>query len=113
MSEIKLRIDKLEEKDTSSKKSVAFKDKTFSNDDQNTDKDKGKEKTQFGPINDRGIISLYDRNKRNVPRHFEQTYNFNRKRNALHSEEYASSSTERNIFKARKQEQEKTLYGQE
>ena len=113
MSEIKLRIDKLEGKDTSGKKSVAFKDKTFSNDDQNTDKDKGKEKTQFGPINDRGIISLYDRNRRNVSRNFEQTYNFNRKRNALHSEEYASSSTERNIFKARKQEQEKTLYGQE
>jgi len=67
---------------------------------------KGKEReiqTQ-GPVNNRGLISTYDRSRRDVARKFDQQTNTQGKRVSYSSEDYVSTtSPERNIFKARKQ----------
>src|SRR5688572_15925809 len=67
------------------------------------DKNKGKEVNRnINPVNDRGIISSYNRNKRSVPRNFEQHPNNTGKRGPLNSETYASTSDNINPVKARR-----------
>ena len=73
------------------------------NKEHETTNNKGKGIQKYSnPVNDKGFISTYERNRRSIPRNFEQQPNSAGKRQPLNSETYASTSDNNNPVKARK-----------
>src|SRR3954451_22648464 len=107
MLKITERIDKIEGKPQTTQINNIESNNTIeqSNTQQiHTNKNKGKAINRQGPVNDRGFISGYDRQRRNVARNFDQNFNDNNKKGALNSEEHTQSSTGDNITKTRKRD---------